>query len=50
MEVVSLGHAAALLEATAGPFAVLELEWNKVRGVGGGAEGGEGPFAVLELE
>lgn len=31
VDVVGLGHAAALLGATEGPFAVLELEWNKAR-------------------
>jgi hypothetical protein len=31
VDVVNLGHAAALIEAAKGPFVKLELEWNKVR-------------------
>ena len=38
--VVSLGHAAALLEAAPGPFVKLELEWDKVRRQRGAWEGG----------
>jgi hypothetical protein len=30
VEVVNLGHVAALLEGAKGPFVKLELEWNKV--------------------
>ena len=30
VDVVNLGHAAALMEAAKGPFVKLELEWNKV--------------------